>query len=341
MKGIYLYPITKRNKTGVSNPYVMRLAESLSGKYHVLNKVHPSDKGIIDILKYLKNTNIVYLNWIENLPGRHLGFLQFCLFFLLCGYFRLTRKKIVWTLHNKSSHSAEHRILKNLLYRFMLFRSDLIITHAEEGLKLIPKKTEKLFIPHPVSFSEPLVNDEKDRNYDILIWGTITRYKGIDTFLHYLKDEGVLNNYKIVVAGKTVDGEVLERINNLVEKYPNLVYMNRYIPDDELAGIIADTGVILFTYHADSVLSSGALMDSLQYDINILGPETGAFNDLAKEGLIKTYRDYPDLLEKIKLLKVKSYQEPFRKELKRKFIKDNSWASFAKKVSVALEGLEH
>lgn len=333
MKNIYLYPITGRYNSGVSNPYIDHLAESLSGPYQIVNRNFPSSKGIMDVVKYLKNTDILYLNWIENLPDRHGGYFQSLFFFLLCGYCRITRKKIVWTLHNKRSHSGNNRFLKNLLFRYMLVRSDLVITHAEEGLELVPGRTGKVFIPHPVTMSGSPVPSQEEKAYDIIIWGTIALYKGVDTFLRFLKDEGVLDNYRILVAGKVLEPGLLEFLEDLSGSCKNLTLINQFVPDPELARLIGETGVILFTYHSTSVLSSGALMDSLRYNANILGPHTGAFLDLAGANLIRTFKDYQDLLDQIELLKKKEYREPFRAECKRKFLEEHAWNRFHLKIS--------
>ena len=43
------------------------------------------------------------------------------------------------------------------------------------------------------------------------------------------------------------------------------------------------------------MLSSGALADSVSYGASVIGPNIGAFADLSKEGVIKTYNDLDDL----------------------------------------------
>jgi beta-1,4-mannosyltransferase len=342
MKGIYLYPITSRNRTGVSNPYIERLAESLSGHYHIVNKSDPSDRGILDIVKFLRRTDILYLNWVENLPTRHMGILQTLFFFLLCGYCRITGKKIVWTLHNKKSHSGDHRFLKNLLISFLLFRSNLVITHAEEGLDLIPGRTRKVCVPHPVGEIPPPGSSDPEngeREFDMIIWGTIAAYKGVDTFLSFLKEKGVLGNYRIVIAGKVAEPGLLHFLEDLAGSFDTLTLINRFIPDAELDDLIRRSGVVLFTYHAESVLSSGALMDSLRHDSVILGPHTGAFTDLARAKMIRTFRDYHDLLSQVDLMKKKGYREQYRSELKQSFLRENSWDRFYQKVSPHLSSL--
>ena len=342
MKGIYLYPITARDHTGVSNPYIQRLAGALSNSFQVVNRNEPSNRGIMDIIKFLPSTDILYLNWIEDLPAKHMGYLQTLFFFLLRGYCRAAGKKIVWTLHNKQSHTGNHLFMKNLIFRFMKSRSDLVVTHAEEGLTILPRRTRKLYIPHPVTgdpFAGTAEGTGSVKQHDIIIWGTIAAYKGVDAFLRYLEMEGILDQYRILIAGKVVERGLEEFLENLAGKHPRLVLVNRFVPDRELAGMINGAGVTLFTYHASSVLSSGALMDSLHHDSVIMGPHTGAFVDLARENLIRTYRDYGDLVEQLVLLKKKDFMEPYRSELKRRFMKEHTWEMFNQKLAPHLNAL--
>ena len=43
---------------------------------------------------------------------------------------------------------------------------------------------------------------------------------------------------------------------------------------------MANSKSVLFTYAEGSVLSSGALMESLAYGLNVVAPNVGAFKDV-------------------------------------------------------------
>jgi len=332
MKNLYLYPITARNKTGIVNPYVDNLRDALKKHYNVVNADKPSKTGIFEILIYLRKIDIIYLNWIEELPGLHRGVLQSVFFIIVLHYIKYSRIKIVWTLHNKRSHFDRHQFIKSILYSQMLKKSDLIVTHAEEGLNHIPDKTPGAFIHHPLrSLDTPSLNNELFK-YDIIIWGTISPYKGIDRFLEFLHEKGILHNYKILIAGKVVSDALAEKIQQFLTEYENLTLINEFIVETELISMIKKSKLVIFTYQSDSVLSSGALMDSLSYGATIIGPETGAFRDLSKIGLIETFNDLQDLIDKIDMLLKSSKDNIDRQERIQRFYKDNSWHSFSKKI---------
>ena len=70
-------------------------------------------------------------------------------------------------------------------------------------------------------------------------------------------------------------------------------------------------------------------MDSLVYGKIVIGPNTGAFYDLATEGLIYIYNDFNELVE----LFDDHLKNP-RADLKKlkSFIIENSWENFGKKI---------
>lgn len=312
---------------------------ALSFNNQVINDGNPSEIGIFDIFKYLRKIDLVYLNWIEELPRRRGGMTQTLVFILLFGYLKLRRKKIVWTLHNKKSHTAKHEIFKSILINLLLRRSDLIITHASEGLTLIPDKTRKVYFPHPVSSIIRINPNPVLKNYDIIIWGSIKEYKGVDTFLYYLIKEGLIHKYKIVIAGTVIGSELEDQLKIIDKEYNNVTLINRFVEKNELMELIEQSRIILFCYHSESILSSGALMYSLHFNSTIIGPNVGAFYDLAEEGIIFTFEHYDDLImtidEQINDTSLKAKEEAKKLE----FMEDNSWEAFSEKVDELLRQL--
>jgi hypothetical protein len=91
---------------------------------------------------------------------------------------------------------------------------------------------------------------------------------------------------------------------------------------------ISQSRAVLFTYLENSILSSGALMDTLRYAPLVIGPACGAFNDLKEEGLILTYNDYAHL--KVLLAAELRFKPDVNKI--QQFITENSWENFGKSL---------
>ncbi len=211
----------------------------------------------------------------------------------------------------------------------MLKKSDVIITHAKEGLGLIPVGKASLFTHHPVSTTYSLPEKREKYFYDIIIWGTISPYKGISAFLKFLEERGLIRKYRILLAGKITTSDLAEELEVYSQKYENLEIMDEFVETGKLIKLIQSSKITLFTYHSESILSSGALMDSLTYGATIVGPGVGAFKDLNELELIETYTDFNSLLTVVDPLLNSPEENHTRKLRMDEFMKKNSWSQFS------------
>ena len=317
---------------GLFNPYIDDLINSFSLYFEFINKDKSSKSGIFDLLKYLRISDFIFFNWIEKLPGNRGGVVQTLFLFLLIPFIKLLRIKIIWTMHNKLSHTDDHLFLKNAVFKKMLKNADLILTHSSEGIhyakEILPGSESKVhYLPHPVK-------DRKSKKtlktkYDILIWGTISPYKGIDKFLQYLHQKNLIEKFKVLIIGKSTSESYFKELTKYSSS--NILIENKFIEDNDLQTLISESKIILFTYSKSSILSSGVLMDSLGYGANIIGPEVGAFADLAKEDILDSYTNFDELITIIdKQLEDTAIKN--RNSNMEQFIEENSWGKFAENV---------
>lgn len=331
MKKAYIYPISLYLDQTLPNPYLDNFMDVLGSTYEFLNRENPSNKGILDLLIYFRKIDTIFLNWIEDLPDKRGGVFQAFFFMAMVYVLKMLKVKVIWVMHNKKSHYDSNKRLKGMLFRFVLRKSDLIITHAKEGLHYLEEyrvknKEKGIYYPHPL-FQKSL-KMKADPSIDIFIWGSIIPYKGIDQFLSYLHEHQLDKKYRIVVAGKVKPPEYEETI----KKYCNeqIQLDNRFVPEEEVKAYMSDSKSVLFTYIGSSVLSSGALMDSLSYGLNVLAPHVGAFKDAKEEGLIETFNSLDDLVISLDDYLISSEN---KKELIKEFIRENDWIQFSKKVT--------
>ena len=337
LKNIYIYPNTSRDSNlGLYNPYIDDLTRSFSNYYKFINKEKPSNSGIFDLLKYLNKTDYIFFNWIEKLPENKGGTIQTLFLFLLFPILGLYNIKIIWTMHNKLSHSKKHLFLKKMIFKKMLKKADHIITHSTEGIKygesIVPGSGKKIhYFPHPVK--DRRRNEQKDFLYDILIWGTISPYKGIDKFLEFLHSNNLDAKYKILIIGKSTSESYFEQISKYSNQ--NIQIQNKFIEDDMLRDLIKQSKIVLFTYSKSSILSSGVLMDSIGYGANIIGPDVGAFSDLAEEGILNIFKDFETLIPVIdRQLNNKEFEK--NKEKFDIFLTNNTWNKFAENAHLII-----
>ncbi len=337
MKNAYIYPLSAKNKKDSAyNPYVDDFIESMGTHFNFTNKSKPSTTGILDFLKYLFRTNYVFFNWIEDIPDKKYGLVQTIFLLIFLNIAKYHNIKIIWTMHNKLSHFHENLFLKRIIFFVLLKKANCIITHASEGIvyaeSILTGSNKKIiYIPHPVKTK---INDHAEiKTIDLLLWGSLSEYKGIIEFLEYLFSKKLENRYEIYIIGKSSSRKFFDSLSALSNEH--IIIKDNFPDENYLRSLISQSKIVLFTYAKSSILSSGALMDSIGFGANIIGPNVGAFTDIKKEGIIETFDDFDDLIDKIDI----GLERSATRDDKRiaSFIHDNSWKEFVEKISTALE----
>ncbi len=326
---IYMFPIANLNKSASKNPYIDNLIDTLeNNNCFIINKEKINKFGVFDLLLYIHKTDIYYLNWIENLPDRRFGWIQAILFYFIFLILKILRKKVVWMMHNKISHSKKGLFFKIVTNYLLINYSDIVLTHSKDGIRfgnIFLKNSKKIeFRHHPIEKKVEKINFNEEKEIDILIWGSISPYKGIDRFLEYLKKSSVSSKYTIHIAGKVSNAELAKKLNQYANE--KIIIEDNFISREKLEELFLKSKIVLFTYAGYSTLSSGALMDTLSYGKIIMGPHVGAFRDLKEEGLIDTFIDFDDLIYKL----TNGLEEGNnRNENLISFIENNSWHKFS------------
>ncbi|HIP11475.1 MAG TPA: glycosyltransferase family 1 protein [Arcobacter sp.] len=329
---IYMYPISDPKKSNTNNPYINNLIGALEEENCiVVNKNRIQRYGILDILFNIRQVDVYYFNWIENLPDRRFGKIQCFLFYIIFLILKIFNKKIVWMMHNKISHSKKGLFCKIITTYFLVNYSDFVFTHAQDGVHFgntfLKSNKQIHFFHHPIDNRLNLLQDKSFKKYDILIWGSIIPYKGIDSFLKYLENNALLTKFNICIIGKVSNQELAKELDKYNSN--NISIINDYASQEYLEELFSQSKIVLFTYAGYSTLSSGALMDTLSYGNRVIGPDIGVFRDLNKEGLVETYQGFDELSS---LLDEFLTKNNFSSKYITKFIEHNLWQNLGKNI---------
>lgn len=329
MTKIYFYPKISLKPGDIQNSYASDFEMAVGSHHEVINKTENS-KGVLDFFKYLGKADIYLFNWIEEIPRRRYGKLQVLFFMIFLVLRKFFRNKIIWVLHNKYSHNLNKNLWTDFMFNKMMKNADLIITHSNEGIEFTkrnyPKYAHKIIYEiHPIK--ERLKSETSQKKFDFLFWGTIHPYKNVVKFLKFLKTRKDIEAPKVLIVGHCSDDDYEKELTSCLTD--NVIFENKFYEMDAIADLAAQSKYILFTYSAQSVLSSGALMDSIRMSTEIIGPNHGAFKDLAFLPTIHVYDTYEDVVRIFKNgAKIKKSNQ---QELDR-FIEENGWLKFAERL---------
>lgn len=318
---LFYYPSAGKNNK-YDNPYSENLKKSMSEYFRVIESNNPYVKNYRSVRLFLRafQADVFILSWIEQIWKFKWG-----TFFTKAAVklMHLRHKKVIWIYHNLQPHAGENTKSLNLK-QFFLANSDFIITHSKEALaKIQPETTVPVkYLPHPIKTIVTQKWSGTPFPCDILIWGSILPYKGI---LEFISLDAIQNSdFKIRIIGKCKDKHLLNQIQVKCNK--NIVLENRYADFDELATYIQKAKWTLFPYIGDSISSSGALIDTIAMGGRPIGPDRGAFHDLAEEGVCAVYQSHAELMTLL------NSTYTITTSHRNHFIKQYSWKNFAHEI---------
>ena len=341
---IYVSPSAKRG-TGYPNAYFIQLKKGLESHFDVLEADNrPCLMQGTAMLRNAFKADVFLLSFVETMAFQKLALLQSMMALLALRIMHSRRRKIVFIFHNIHPHKGEN-FLSRLLTGVLMKRSHLILSHSEaaaayardylQARGLDPGKA--VFRPHPLRLDLSNIPDRQDGDgapvRDVLIWGDILPYKGVAEFL---SKESVRNSgLRISVVGRCKDGTLASKIEEAIGLFPQgrAEFRNERPGFDEIASLVRGSRHILFPYLPGSISSSGALMDTIAMGGTPVGPDAGAFRDLAADNLCLIYHDDDEMLD---ILKSGKTADP---SVAREFLYSNSWPAFVSFLRDAVSAL--
>lgn len=325
MKSLYIYPTYTPEKDKTGNKYIKYFHDSFCKQYLIRNRY--GKLGVISLYFNLRADSYIF-HWVDLIISKQKGLIQVFLFILGVSLLKIMGKKVIWVLHNKKPHRVNSQIALFCM-KYIALRADVILTHSREGLlfieeaygKSILKKAK--YVPHPVYSSEIISSTSID--WDIIVWGTIEKYKNVLGFIEFVKTNETFLKRRILICGRCPDEEYAKQIISSIPD--NITFINEFIEDTQLRDFISKSRVILFTYSLDSVLSSGALIYSLNFNKKIIGPLGGSFKDFRP--IVECYERFEDLLS----MDLDGEVDTFLVE---RYIQENTWDSLPGKVANVL-----
>lgn len=261
--------------------------------------VHNLD-GLFSSWKHFRSIKLVHLNWFENLhdDSPRKAIISFFRKFFVLSVIKFSGKKLVWTMHNRASHEKTMAGLGRVLRRLLIAWSDTIVIHTKvsEGLiiKEYPNARHKLlYLPHPdfigiygdISSPADAVDQSK---LNLLFVGAVKPYKNIELLIDVASGFG--SAVHLTIAGKASTPAYQASLEERAKTVKNIDLQLRFVADEELPQLIADSDVLVLPYDLASSLNSGTVILAFSYQRTVICPRIGTLADMdAVAGNLFTY----------------------------------------------------
>lgn len=279
------------------NPYQKELADALAKSLVRVSYVDTSGLFALTrlILKYNK-TDVIHIHWIDSLVPLSTSRIKIWIKRLaLIGdiyLIRIINKKLIWTVHNKLSHSCRNAALELFARRLLAKYCDKVIIHSPRVKKELAelykiKENKMLVIPHGhyINSYENVVDMSTARKHlglpqECFVYsciGAIKKYKRypelIETFKR-LQDE----NIYLLIAGKPEDSQVVKAIQDEAKGLKNVKLMFEFISHEKVQHYLNASDVIVLPYN--NILNSGAAILAMSFAKAVIAPRLGCLPDV-------------------------------------------------------------
>lgn len=205
-------------------------------------------------------------------------------------YLYFWARRILISIHDPFPHSGEeadanrlsarfYRFLSNAFVRFHLLYNDRMISSYADD-RGIDKNRVLVSSLGPYEYLGLTESRHESPATDFLIFGRIQKYKGIDllldAFLIVLKD---FPDSTLTIAGS---GKFWFDLAAYGIPERNLRVLNRFIPGDELAGLLESCKVVVCPYR--DATQSGVVMSAYAFHRPVIVTDVGALSQVVEDG---------------------------------------------------------
>lgn len=207
---------------------------------------------------------------------------------------RLLGMRLVWTAHNvlplTPVFTNDRRARRRLVAR-----CDLVIAHSKATLEklarlgIVPRRS--VIIPHgpfasPVDVTSLRTPGDGQGARQLLFFGKIRPYKGIDTLLAAFAAMPPDLNVHLTVAGECGDREVRAELTAFADKSGGRVTLQlERVPETQLAGLLQRADAMVLPYR--QITTSGSGMLGLGYGRPLVVPDVPELAELPDDAVFR------------------------------------------------------
>lgn len=308
-------------------------ANSINNKLHSLFfKWNKYDKCLLKICKKNGISLVHYLNGTPSISMQN--------------RYKIMGVQVVVTVHDLIPHETKKAWHKQFRQRIIYKRQaenlavvKSFITNSKYQFELLNKKFKDCkiaFHDFPSLVTETIIDgNEIPKELEsivkpyILFFGRIEEYKGISLlYKAFVEDKRINEDYNLVIAG---GGDL-----NLSKPYhKNVVIINRYIKDSEIAYLYKNASCVVYPYI--SATQSGVMSLAFYFNIPVVASDVPFFKGIIEQsntGLLFKKGDVDDLKEKLHSIMTMNCSEI--KQSQQKYYQENYDGSSIRKSLLSI-----
>lgn len=295
------------------NPYQANLQKQLEILGCIVFRARPGLKGFFNN-QQVRESEIIHFHWTHPYVLR--GALMIVL--VKMAYFlnnlrklKKEKKKVIWTVHNISSHNRKYYMFEILFLKNFIKLIDGFSVHnqytKEQLIKRFKIDASKIFtIPH-ANYIDAYTGfpDAPDMNADILklastnkrtfmLFGHIRAYKGaLDVIASFKKLNK--NKNQLIICGKVGDDQSVSLLKEAIGEYSNILLYPKFVKDEEIKRFFNIADIMLYPYK--DITTSGSLILGMSFAKACLCADVGDMKSLV--GTYSTFKSQEEFESKI------------------------------------------
>ena len=237
------------------------------------------------------DSDVFHFNWFDQCEN----FSSFIYRFFVLLRVILSKKRIVWTIHNIEGH--DHAAAYNKILRYFLLRfSSVIHVMSKKSLEVpfLQKYLHKVvLIPHgdylgcyPESSLDVREKMELPNDAPIVLFlGAVRPYKNVELLVKTFCDvkNSACPEAILLVCGSVKPAEYLDKLQKELEGHKGVVFYPKFVPDEEVSAFLKCAAFLVAPYSYKSALNSGTVIMAGSYSKTVVCPDIANVQDVQDE----------------------------------------------------------
>jgi len=299
---------------------------------------NPKDFNINCLKQYTQKCSVIHIHWINvfyELDDKN----SIDSFFKTLTWAKTNKFTIIWTVHNFVSHESKNYDLEIEIRKKVSQIADHIIVHGTFAKNMIckeylvePEKVHVIPHGHYRGFYKDLIPAEDAKkqlgitndDFVFLFFGNIRAYKGLEELVEaFLRLQKKHNHITILIAGRGLDKEIHDYINEKVALSKKIIAHIKFINDDDVQLFLNASDIMVLPYK--SVLTSGVALLALSFMKPIIAPRIGLIPELVDENIGLLFDTYEEMEQMLEFSIVNRNQDKWSKEKFQQKLEELDW----------------